>query len=309
MNNEEQNVMTIVTIARIVEASLWYCLPPRNADGFSVVERENRFKALTALTAEGTPFNVNCKQNGETGEKLIEDMSYFIEDVYGKESRIVTVDINNVIHVESSLLVELFTSITRLRAYLEAFITSAMDILRKNNALDKEFEELINMDIRYYHSFAGKVSCVLIANKFLELNDTVKAYADNYSKSHNGINPYQDPEFKPNNDPSFRMIENEFHELNGDMITVLNSYGQNDADFRFAREQVYADCEIFTGKKSTTNMPAFIQMFSTYFDGILNATQAPLNKKFADVSRQMMESAQAIHDAGAKPEAETTEAK
>lgn len=288
MNAYEKNVMTIVTLARIVESTLWYCLPPRNAQGFNAKEREERYNALVALTARGTPFFVNCEKNGETGANLLQDMGYFIEDVYGKEGRIVTVDINDVVHVESSLIIELFSTITRLRAFLEAFLGSAMNFLSSNGSLDDDFKQLVETDIRYYHAFAGKVSCVLISQKFIELNQNAKTFTENYSKSHNGINPNQDPEFDVHNDPSFRMIENEFHELNQDMVTVLNSYGQNDPDFRFAREQVYSDCEIFTGKKNTSNLDAYFKMFTSYFDKILSTTQGPLNQMFAKQSALMM---------------------
>lgn len=300
MNANEKNVMTIVTLARIVESSLWYCLPPRNAQGFNAKEREDRYNALCALTARGTPFFVNCEKNGETGAQLLRDMGYFIEDVYGKEGRIVTVDINDVVHVESSLIIELFSTIIKLRAYLEAFISAALNYLQENNLLDDDFKALIDADIRYYHAFAGKVSCVLISQKFLELNDNAKTYTENYSKSHNGINPNQDPEFDVHNDPSFRMIENEFHELNQDMVTVLNSYGENDADFRYARDQVYSDCAIFTGKKNTNNPEAYFKMFNSYFDKILSLTQKPLNEMFAKQSALMMTTEDA------KPEEQAT---
>lgn len=302
MNDEERNVMTIVTIARIVESSLWYCLPPRSTAGFSKDERANRLQALTVLTGEGSPFYLNCENNGETGKNLYEDMHYFIEDVYGKEGRIVTVDINGVVHVEPSLLIELFTTITKLRNYLEAFITSAMKFLRDNGKLSKEFEDLVNTDIRYYHAFAGKISCILISQKFLELNQTANIYSESYSKSHNGIDPRKDPEFNVRNDPSFRMIENEFHELNQDMVTVLNSYGENDPDFRFARDQVYADCAIFTGKKVTTNPDAYFKNFNSYFDRILSGTQQRLNEMFAAVSLQMAKPAEQPASEEAKPE-------
>lgn len=292
MNNEEKNVMTIVTLARIVEASLWYCLPPRTGS-FSLQEREQRGKALTALSAEGSPFAVNCDNNGDTGAQLKQDMQYFIEDVYGDPGRIVTVTLDKKVEVESSLIGELFSTIVKLRAYLEAFEQAAMKVLKEHNALEPDFEELINTDIRYYHAFAGKVSCILLSNKFIELNQNANTYAQNYSKQHGGINPRQDPEFDVHNDPSFRMIENEFHELNQAMVTVLNNYGENDADFRIARQNVYADCDIFTGKKQTTDINAYFRMFNSYFDKILETTQPKLNNMFLEMGKKMQQEAQA----------------
>lgn len=287
MNAEEKNVMTILTLARIVENTLWYCLPSRNPEGFSAEERKNRLNALTALTSEGSPFAMNCDNNGDNGKKLKEDMRYFIDDVYGDPGRIVTVDLNQNVHVEQSLILELFTSCVTLRFRLEAFLSAAKKVLAENKALEPEFETLLDTDIRYYHCFAGKVSCILISNKFMELNQNAQNYAQSYSKQHNGANPNQDPEFDVRQDPSFRMLENEFHELNNDMIMVLNNYGEDDVDFRFAREQIYSDCDIFTGKKQTTNLNAFFNMFVSYFDKLLSQLQNPLNQMFQKVGEDM----------------------
>lgn len=304
MNAEEKNVMTIVTLARIVESTLWYCLPPRNPNGFPKEERDNRYRALKALTSEGSPFSVNCERNGDTGKELYEDMQYFIEDVYGDPGRIVTVDLEGKLHVESSLILELFSQICKLRSFLEAFIVSAMKFLKDSGKLESDFEELVNTDIRYYHCFAGKISCILISEKFIELNKSARAYTENYSKQHNGIDPNQDPEFDIKKDPAFRMAENEFHELNQDMITVLNSYGENDADFRFLRSQIYADCDLFTGKKATTDIDAYFRVFTSYFDKILASTQGNLNVLFSKMSTQMAEP-----EAQAKPAEEAKEEK
>lgn len=301
MNNEEKNVMTIVTIARIVESSLWYCLPPRNGS-FAPEERAARFKALTALTAEGSPFAMNCDNNGDLGKQLKEDMQYFIEDVYGDPGRMVSVNLDGSVRVESSLNLELFDSIVKLRGFLESFLKSAIAALKERKTMESDFEELIHTDIRYFHAFAGKVSCILIANKFMELNQMARTLTENYVKSHNGQNPNNDPEFNVHNDPSFRMLENEFHQINSNMNAVLNTYGNDgeDEEFKFARESVYADCDIFSGKKQTTDINAFFNIFTSYFDRIIDSTQGQLNNMFATFGRKMKEEAPAANAEEAK---------
>ncbi len=295
MNNEEKNVMTVLTIARVVESSLWYCLPPRNGS-FSVEERTGRFKALTALTAEGSPFAMNCDNNGDVGKELKENMQYFIEDVYSENGRIVTVGLDNVVRVESSLILELYDDIVKLRGYLESFLRAALAELKNRGNLEEDFETLVKTDIRYFHAFAGKVGCILISNKFLEINQMAKTLTENYMKSHNGANPNNDPEFNLHNDPSFRMLENEFHQINSNINAVLNSYGTDkdpDEEFRFARENVYSDCDLFSGKKQTTDVNAFFNVFTSYFDKILDKTQSSLNQMFADFGKKIQEPAPA----------------
>lgn len=287
MNNEEKNVMTILTISRIVESSLWYCLKSVNPEGFSTEERKSRFEALTALTEEGSPFATNCDNNGDLGKELKEDMHYFIEDVYGNSGRIVYTTLNGDLVVEQSLTLELFHTIVNLRARLEAFLHAAMKALKERDLLSAQVEKLIMTDIRYYHCLAGKISCILISNNFQDINKAANTYAQAYSKEHNGINPNTDSEFDVRNDPSFRMLENEFHQLNQDMLVILNSYGEGDSEFERIKASIYSDCEIFNGKKTTTDLKAFFKMFVSYFDPLLSSIQNELNQMFIDVGQQM----------------------
>lgn len=289
MNNEEKNVMTIVTIARIVESTLWYCLNPREGSTFSYEERKARFSALNGLTSEGTPFALNCDNNGDAGKDLKQEMQYFIEDVYGEPGRIVTTTLDNKVVVEESLKIELFSTIVKLRGYLEGFLYAAKKALIEGNLLSKEFSDLIDEDVRYFHAFAGKISCIMISDKFKEINEIANNFAKSYSKQHGGIDPRKDPKFDVRDDPSYRMLENEFHQLNQDMLAVLNTYGENDEDFRFAREKIYSDCDIFTGKKQTTDINAFFSRFNSYLDKILDKTQNKLNQMFLDMGKAMQD--------------------
>lgn len=286
MNLAERNVTTILTIARIVENSLIYCLPPTRPEGFSKEYREKQGKALKALTTKGSPFAVNCANNGDAGKQLAEDMEYFIEDVYGESGRIVRVDINGHVEVEKSLVLELFSTIVKLRLYLEGFLSSAIRYLKEHNELEELFEKTVQSDIRFYHSLAGKISSILIYNKFLEINENANTYMKAYSKNHGGADPRKDSDFNVDDDPSVRMLKNEFHILNQDMVNVLNTYN-GDEEFKFARQSLYSDCELFTGKKKPTDLKAFQGIFTSYFDKIIRETEKPTNDLFLELTKEL----------------------
>jgi hypothetical protein len=286
MNIEERNVMSIVNLSRIIENSLKYVENP-TSKSFVEEERVTLYKALKGLTGKGTPFFENCARNGEFGKELMEDMTYYIEDVYSKDGRIVHSDLQGKVSVETSLVVELFTTIVKLRARLEIFCDKGAEFLKGRKQLDPEIEKLIQDDKRYFHAYAGKLSAVLLANKANEANATVAAFAKSYSKEHGNIDPRKDPEFKPDQDPSVRMVRNEFHELNEDMVMVLNSYGEQDPDFRFARENTYHDCQIFNGQMETTNPEQFFQLFTSYFNDIIGYTGSEVNTEFRKVSDEI----------------------
>lgn len=289
MNIEERNVLTILTISRIVENTLWYCLPTRDQSSFSNTERLTRYKALKELTSEDSPFYVNAKNNGEKGDDLIEKMNYFIEDCYSENGRIITADINGNIEVEESLIAELYTQIVDLRAYLESFLKSGLAYLQSKNLAEDDFVQLVNDDIRYFHAFAGKVGSILLVSKFKELNENARIYTQSYSQEHNRIDPTRDPNFDVHNDPSFRMIENEFRALNQSFVTALNTYGEDDPEFKICRQNVYDDCEIFTGKKHTTDLNKFFEIYTSYFDKILTSSQQKVNNEFLEIGKKVTE--------------------
>lgn len=286
MNLAERNVVTILSLARLVENTLAYCV--KRPEPFSAEERKKRLLVLEGLTKEGTPFAINCEKNGEQGKKLAEDMKFFIEDVYGDPGRIVTLDLNDNVRVEQSLVIELFTSIVHLRLYLEGFLQSALKYLKESDQLEDFFEQAVKADIRLYHSLAAKIGSQLIFDKFVEINENASTYMQSYSKSHGGIDPRKDRDFNIDDDPSVRMLKNEFHELNQDLVNVLNTYGEDDEEFRFARQSLYADCELFSGQKKPTDMKAFRQLFITYFDKIIRQSEKDSNELFRKLGEDMM---------------------
>ncbi len=286
MNLAERNVATILTLARLVENSLVYCV--KRPEPFSAEDRRKRGNVLQNLTRPSTPFAVNCEKNGEQGKKLAEDMKYFIEDVYGDPGRIVTVDINDNVHVEQSLTIELFSTIVHLRLYLEGFLKSALQYLKESNQLEESFAKAVSSDIRLYHALAGKIGSQMIYDKFIEVNENASTYMQSYSKSHGGIDPRKDKDFKVDDDPSVRMLKNEFHELNQDLVNVLNTYGEDDEEFRFARQSLYADCELFTGQKKPTDLKAFRQLFVGYFDKIIRQAEKESNDCFRSLGDEML---------------------
>ena len=219
----------------------------------------------------------------------IEDTKYFIEDVYDDPGRIVTVDLHGKVNVEKSLIVELYTTIVTLRNGLEAFLLSALKFLKDNNSLEESFETTIKNEIRYYHSFASKVGTILLSRKFIEINENANTYAQSYSKSHGNIDPRKDPKFNPDDDPSIRMLKNEFRKLNIALLTVLNNYDKDDEEFRFARNNVLSDSEIFSGKKLPTDVNAFFGIYTSYFDKIINNSRKEAEEGVHSLSADLRE--------------------
>lgn len=288
MNEAERNVTSIMAIARVVANALTYCLDDGTVN-FTKEDRDRKCRIIKSMSGPNTPFAVNCEKNGEIGKKLAEDTKYFIEDVYDDPGRIVTVDLHGKVNVEKSLIVELYTTIVTLRNGLEAFLLSALKFLKDNNSLEESFETTIKNEIRYYHSFASKVGTILLSRKFIEINENANTYAQSYSKSHGNIDPRKDPKFNPDDDPSIRMLKNEFRKLNIALLTVLNNYDKDDEEFRFARNNVLSDSEIFSGKKRPTDVNAFFGIYTSYFDKIINNSRKEAEEGVHSLSADLRE--------------------
>ena len=283
---EERNIMTLINLSRIVVDSLKYVDNPKNPS-FSQDERGNLFQILNNLTSQGSPFEVNCTNNGEFGSKLKEDTAYFIEDVYSDDGRIVKKDLNDNVIVEESLVKELFSTICNIRIRLEIIIDAGLDIVEKDKKLDKEVKELFALDKEFFHSVAVKIGSKLLVTTFDELNAASRTYFEAYSRSHGGIDPRSDPNYKPSDDANIRMLENEFKEINQNIVNVVSTYKEADRDYLQAKEQLFGDFEVFTGKKKTTNFQSFANLFISYFDKIIAGVGPKLDNAYNHVGKEL----------------------
>ena len=284
---EERNVMTLINISRIIADSLKYVDNPANPN-FSLKEKDEYKKALDNLTKKNSPFEVNCSNNGEFGSELYQDMEYFISDVYDRDGRIVSTDINDNVVVEKSLVKELYNTICKLRIRIEAIIDKGIELLRNNNNLDKEVEDLYRLDKLFFHSYASKIGSELLVTTFDDLNQASRIHQQNYSRTHNGIDPFTDPNFDQDADASVRMLVNEFKEINTILVATMNLETTNH-EYKHAREQVISDLDVFSGKKVPTNFNSFAQVFISYFDKVIPPTVNELNKLYNIVGDALAE--------------------
>ena len=285
MNKEEFGVLEFLNIGRILSDCLDYCLSQGDDSHYNPEMRTNLGNRLKQLTREKGNFDINCDNNGDNGKLFKEEMGYFIEDVFADDGRIVSLTLDKKVHVEQSLVIELLTSIIKLRVYAESFITAGVKLLKEKNLLDNDFENLIKADMLNYHAKASKISSILLSNKFFEYRKNVQQVIQDYAKSHGGADPRKDPEFKLDDDPSIRMLRNEFEEISKDLNTAMH-FGDDIEEFKLARQKVYDDFPFFSGKKRPTDVRVFINMFCSYFDRLIATSQMDLQKYSGIVNKE-----------------------
>lgn len=285
MNKEEFGVLEFLNIGRIISDCIDYCMTNGDENRFNPETRANIGNRLKQLTREKSNFDINCENNGESGQKYKEELNYFIDDVFSDEGRIVSLTREGKLHVEESLVIELLTSIVKLRVYTESFINAGMKLLKERNLLDPDFENLVNTDLLNYHAKGSKIASIMLANKFAEYRKNVQQIVNDYSRTHGGKNPKDDPDFKLEDDPSIRMLRNEFEEISKDLNTILR-FGDDNEEFKSARQKVYDDYAFFSGKKRPTDVQVFINMFVSYFDKLIAESQVALQRYSQVVNEQ-----------------------
>ncbi len=285
MNKEEFGVLEFLNIGRVLSDCLDYCLSQGEDGKYSLEIRTNLGNRLKQLTREKSNFDINCDNNGDNGKQFKEEMGYFIDDVFSDNGRIVSITLDKKVHVEQSLVIELLTSIIKLRVYTESFINAGLKLLKDRDLLDADFENLVRADMLNYHSKASKVASIMLSNKFFEYRKNVQQVIQDYSRTHGGADPRKDPEFKLDDDPSIRMLRNEFEEISKDLNTAMH-FGDDIEEFKLARQKVYDDFSFFSGKKRPTDVRVFINIFCTYFDRLIAVSQAELQRYSAIVNSE-----------------------
>ena len=110
---------------------------------------ENRKKILKENLEEGTPFGDFLKNNGETGDKIREKVSQFIEDLYSENSTILTPS-GDTVRVDFAQAVTLFDMVVGLTETLRDIVYQYIAYGQNNKEIDPMIVGLVSDDERMY---------------------------------------------------------------------------------------------------------------------------------------------------------------
>ena len=110
---------------------------------------ESRKKILTDNLNEGTPFGDFLKNNGETGEKIKEKISTFIDDLYSENSTILMPS-GETVRVDVAQIVTLYDMTVGITETLRDIVFQYINYGLKNQDVDQTLVQLVSEDERMY---------------------------------------------------------------------------------------------------------------------------------------------------------------
>jgi len=300
VTNNERFVFGILEIGMIVRDTLEYFIP--NQQGYDVGRYNARKQLLANLTSQQSPFYSFCSQNElgyskdekgndvpNRGQRLINNVNDFINLVYGDDSRFVRI-VDSKLTVDPSYFVPVLESIIGIRETSNDIIGVIMKSIKdsKPEDIDPNFEKLISVEERYARAITMRVVSMQLNTTFLRFNRAVQNYI-NTLRSSTSLDPLQDPNFKPTDDPEVAFDNNEMNKLFGFMNFVISHSHEEDEEFKNACEKTRTLARSFSGDPKITNMDEFMKEFAGVFIEIIKQTGEAVTPLFNDAFSSIRE--------------------
>lgn len=304
VNNQERYIFGILEIAMVVRDTLEYFVA--NPQGYDVQKYQARRAILKNMTAENSPFYSFCSQNGlgyrtdekgkevkddagkpikNRGQMLIDNLNDFYETVYGDDARFVRV-IDKKLTVDSSYFVPVLAEITGIRETFNDVLATIESSIEKSDAtlLDPEFKKLLTLEARYARAIQLRIISLQLNTLFLKFNNDTRNYI-NTLRSTTSIDPSTDPNFKPTDDPTVALDNNEMGKVLAMMrFTIEKSkVRQPDEEFQKVCTAMVEKAGGFSGNPKITNLEEFMKEFASLFIPLITESGEQLTPVFADV--------------------------
>lgn len=310
VNNQERYVFGILEIAMVVRDTLEYFVA--NPQGYDVGKYQARREILKNMTASNSPFYSFCAQNGlgyktdekgkevldESGKKiknrgqlLMDNLNDLFETVYGEDARFVRV-IDKKLTVDPSYFVPVLSEITGIRETFNDVIDTIVKTIDKTDAtlLDEKFKELITLEAKYARAIQLRIISLQLNTLFLKFNNDTRNYIKTLRET-TSIDPTTDPSFKPTDDPTVALDNNEMGKVLAMMRFTIDKSKtrQPEPEFQALTDKMTQLSGGFAGNPKITNLEEFMKEFAGVFIPIINEVGAQLTPVFAEVFESIRE--------------------
>ena len=310
VNNQERYVFGILEIAMVVRDTLEYFVA--NPQGYDVGKYQARREILKNMTASNSPFYSFCAQNGlgyktdekgkevldESGKKiknrgqlLMDNLNDLFETVYGEDARFVRV-IDKKLTVDPSYFVPVLSEITGIRETFNDVIDTVVKTIDKTDAtlLDEKFKELITLEAKYARAIQLRIISLQLNTLFLKFNNDTRNYIKTLRET-TSIDPTTDPSFKPTDDPTVALDNNEMGKVLAMMRFTIDKSKtrQPEPEFQALTDKMTQLSGGFSGNPKITNLEEFMKEFAGVFIPTINEVGAQLTPVFAEVFESIRE--------------------
>lgn len=157
--NGMSNVVTsFIYYNSLIRDTLEYCIKKDKYDVNAYNYRKNGIMNEIKIDSALHNFLAN---NGENGQKLLDRLNDFGEQIYGEDSTILKVD-GDTVRVDHAQHMTIIEQVTTLHEEIGSIIKLHMNHMLKEGLMEKELEELVAVDEAYYRG----VLMLNITNEF-----------------------------------------------------------------------------------------------------------------------------------------------
>lgn len=128
---------------------------------------------------ENSPFVNFCKNNGEVGTKMHEQLTDLYETCYGEDQTFVSIE-GNEVKPDAAQNLKVLDYVIPLRQSLYNILKAYINAQKADGSLEDDVEDLVDLEDKFYRSiFSMVISDYLFNNLFAEFN---KAMRENQGK-------------------------------------------------------------------------------------------------------------------------------
>ena len=152
-------------------------------DTIEYVQKRNSYPLPIYLAKKNTlemslrdtsPFMNFCKNNGEIGEKMHDQLQELYDIVYGEDQTFVSIE-GNEVKPDAAQNLKVLDYIIPLRQSLYNILRAYIDAQRKDGSYEEGIEEIVNLEDKFYRCiFFLVISDYLFNNLFQEFNKIMR---------------------------------------------------------------------------------------------------------------------------------------
>ncbi len=216
---------------------------------------DQRKDVLTRGLNENAALGNFLKNNPEQGEKITKNLNAFIEEVYGKDSTILTVS-GETIRVDHSQNIKIFDFVAGLSESIIDIIYGYLNYARQNNALEDKIVDLLTLEDRFYRTLFTMLALKEFQKSFIEFQKVMGESGGKATPQSNFI------------------VQNEILKLSNMIRFVRDHHHCTDTETLELLDKVHALIEMTEGRRERKDDKSFKDLF----DEVTKALNAQVGK-------------------------------
>lgn len=165
MNNISRYIANLYLVMLNVRDTLEFCIDREHP----IAIYNGRKRAIEDGLKQHSALKNFLDNNGDKGKEIQEKIQLFLNDIYGDDSTVLTIN-GDTVRVDHTQHIKIYDYVVGLNETLRDVIYSYINYARKNNQLEDVIVNLIQSDERLYRGVLNKWVAIDFEKAFVEFN-------------------------------------------------------------------------------------------------------------------------------------------